>query len=139
MKVAIPHWRGRISPVFDVAGNLLVVEIDDGREVSREQVPLYERGGFGRIRELAAIQPGVLICGAISWRMEAALADMGTRVIPHVCGPVEDVLAAFRCGELDDSAFLMPGCRGRGRQFRGSSRRGRGWGGRQGMNRKGGF
>lgn len=121
--------------MFDVAGNLLMVELDDGREVGREQVPLYERGGFGRIRELAGLKPEVLICGAISWRMEAALAEMGTRVIPHVCGPVEEVLTAFRNGELDGSAFLMPGCRGRGRRFRG----GRGRGGRQGMNRKGGF
>jgi len=27
MKVAIPHWQGRISPVFDVAGALLLVDV----------------------------------------------------------------------------------------------------------------
>jgi hypothetical protein len=41
------------------------------------------------------------------------LEAAGIRVIQHVCGATEEVLAAFLGGNLDDRAFLMPGCRPR--------------------------
>jgi len=122
----LPEWQGRISPVLDVAGHLILVELDEGREVRRGSVRLTERGLFGRVRELAALAPDVLICGAVSWRLESELSGTGMQIIPHACGPVEEVLAAFRTGRLTEEAFLMPGCRGRGRRMRSRFGRGRG-------------
>ena len=29
MKVAVPDWEGRVSPVFDVARQVLLVDLDD--------------------------------------------------------------------------------------------------------------
>ena len=40
MKVAIPTWNGRVSPVLDVASRLLVVEIEGGAELARSEVEL---------------------------------------------------------------------------------------------------
>ena len=37
------------------------------------------------------------------------LATKGVEVIPHICGPVEDVLRAYVSGHLTGQAFLMPG------------------------------
>ena len=37
MKVAIPHWQERVSPVFDSAGNVLLIDIENGRERQREE------------------------------------------------------------------------------------------------------
>ena len=125
MKIAIPHWRGRVSPVFDVAGNLLVVEIRDGVEHSREDVPLDAEDPQLRAARLAQTGADLLICGAISWPLEMALSAAGIDVIPQTCGDVEQVLAAFAQGQLQQDAFLMPGCCGRRRQFRARRRRGR--------------
>ena len=134
MKVGIPTWDGRVSPVLDVARRLLLVDIRENAELTRreeeiEEVPLATR--VKRIRELGV---EVLICGAVSWPLEAALAAAGVRVIAQTCGPVEDVLPAFLSGRLADGAFLMPGCCGRRRRMRGGGRgnRGRpgGWRGR---------
>ena len=125
MKVAVPRWTGRVSPVFDVAKRLLVVEIERGIEVSRNEARIEERELLSRAKHVAQLGVNVLICGAISLPLEAMLASAGVRVIPHTCGPVEHVLRAFVSGSLTDQAFLMPGCCGRGRQLRHRHRRGR--------------
>jgi len=124
MKVAIPHWQGRVSPVFDVAGNVLVVEIRDGVEHSREDAALDAEDPQLRAARLAQTGTELLICGAISWPMEMALSAAGIDVIPQTCGDVERVLAAFAQGQLRQDAFLMPGCCGRRRRFRAGRRRG---------------
>ena len=124
MKVAIPHWQGRVSPVFDVAGNVLVVEISDGVQRSRQDFTLEAEDPQLRAAGLAQTGADLLICGAISWPLEMALSAAGIDVIPQTCGDVEQVLEAFARGQLQQDAFLMPGCCGRRRQFR--ARRGRG-------------
>ena len=127
MKVAIPQWNGRVSPVFDVAGSLLLVDVADGQELRREEGTLTASDPLQRAKEVAQFEAEVLICGAISLPLEAALAFTGVQVIPFTCGRVEDVLAAFIDGRLEQGAFWMPGCRGRRRQFRARRRRGRAW------------
>jgi len=124
MKVAIPHWRGRVSPVFDVAERVLIVEFDGGIERSREEVLFDADEPQARAARLAETGAEVLVCGAISWPLEMAVAARGIQVIPQTCGDVECVLAAFSDGRLNEDAFLMPGCCGRRRRVR-VRRRGR--------------
>lgn len=121
--VAIPHWRGRVSPVFDVAGNVLLVRIDGGAEAERRDVPFESDDPRGRAARLAECGADVLICGAISRPLEMAVTAAGLEVIPQTCGDVETVLAAYMNGGLKQDAFLMPGCCGRRRRFRGGGRR----------------
>jgi len=125
MKVAIPHWQGRVSPVFDVARTVLLVDIEDSAELTRQDVAFDVEDLHARAARLAGIGANVLICGAISWPLEMAVLGAGIEVIPQTCGEVEHVLAAFIDGRLNQGAFLMPGCCGRRRQFRARRRRGR--------------
>jgi len=125
MKVAIPHWQGRISPVFDVASNVLIVELDGGVERARQNVAFDLDDPRARAQRLAQTGADVLVCGAISWPMEMAVSAAGIEVIPQTCGDVEQVLAAFADGRLRQGAFLMPGCCGRRRRWRARHRRGR--------------
>lgn len=124
MKLAIPVWQGRISPVFDVAGQLLLVELADGREIAREEQVVQESTPDQRARKLAELGVGTLICAGISQPLEGMLADGGIRVIARICGSVEEVLAAFVAGQLGQRRFAMPGCCGQRRQrHRGGCRR----------------
>jgi predicted Fe-Mo cluster-binding NifX family protein len=124
MRIAIPIWQGRISPVFDVAGQLLLIELADGREVAREVQLVDEITAEEHGRKLAEIGVETLICAGISQSLEASLADRGIRVIARICGNVEEVLAAFVSGRLDEERFAMPGCCGqRQRRHRGGCRR----------------
>ncbi len=119
MRIAIPQWQGRVSPVFDVASNLLLIDFEDGREVRRREVTLTATDPVKRAEQVVQFPPDVLICGAISRPLEVALLSAGVRVISHICGCVEEVLTAFRDDALTDGAFTMPGCcrrRQRGRR-----------------------
>jgi predicted Fe-Mo cluster-binding NifX family protein len=115
MKVAIPHWQGRVSPVFDVAGNVLLADVEGGKERTRQEVALDASEPQSRASQLAGLGTSVLICGAISWPLEMAVSAAGVEVIAQTCGEVEEVLAAFVKGQLGRGAFLMPGCCGRPR------------------------
>jgi len=125
MRIAIPIVDGRISPVFDVAERLLLVDFEDGSEVRRSEEVLEDHAIKTRAKRVAQLRVNVLVCGAISWPLQAMLLSAGVEVIPQTCGQVEDVLRAFVAGRLTGDAFVMPGCCGRRRRFRGG--RGGAW------------
>ena len=110
MKFAVPNWEGRISPVFDVAENILLVEASDGCENRREEVLLTTGDPFERARLLRELGTDLLICGMLSLPQQRALASAGIRIIPHICGDVKEVIEAFLGGQLDRQPLVMPGC-----------------------------
>jgi predicted Fe-Mo cluster-binding NifX family protein len=111
MRIAIPQWQGRVSPVFDVAGNLLLIDIEDGREIRREERRLLDTNALLRVTEFLNFGAGILICGAISAPLQTRLIAAGVQVIGFACGTVDDVLAAYLNGTLARRAFAMPGCK----------------------------
>jgi predicted Fe-Mo cluster-binding NifX family protein len=118
MKVALPEWNGRISPVFDSAGRLIVVRIEGGAEVGRESLAIFEERPGPRAMRLSQTGVSILICGALSNGMARAIDAVGITVIPWIAGDIDEVIAAFVAGTLDRPAFRMPGCGG-GRMRRG--------------------
>jgi predicted Fe-Mo cluster-binding NifX family protein len=110
MRIAIAHWQDRISPVFDVSDRLLLIDIENGRELKRKDNVLRCRGPFERAREVHRLGVQVLLCGAVSRPMETALTRSGVRVIGFICGDFENVLSAYIKGRLAEKCFQMPGC-----------------------------
>lgn len=115
LRIAVHHWRGRIAPVFDVGG--CVVMLEDGTH-ERGECELLRPQPLQLAEDLHAQGVGTLICGAVSRPMQEALAARDIRVIGFVAGDLERVIAAWRSGELDDT-FAMPGCRAAGLGCRG--------------------
>jgi predicted Fe-Mo cluster-binding NifX family protein len=102
MKIAIAHWQRRVSPVFDVADRLILITVEDGREVHRESLRLASRDPFERARKLAEQGVNVLLCGAVSSALEKALNAAGIQVLGFLGGELESILAAFLDGKLND-------------------------------------
>ena len=115
MRVAIAAHDDRVSPVFDVARRLIVVDAEDSQTAVRSELPLDGTSLPARVRELQTAGVHVLICGAISRPLEAALIAAGIQVIPQICGPTDDVLTAFFSKQLSGERYLMPGCCGKRR------------------------
>ena len=111
MRLAVPIWEGRISPVFDVARHLLLVEAENGLERSREERAVGEHSPYSWVPMLAELGVDSLICGAITEALSAALTGHGIRVIPWIRGEVDEVLSAYFSGELSEIRLLMPGTR----------------------------
>ncbi len=119
MKVAIPIWNRRISPVFDTACRIVVTEI---REECSQPEGEYDLRGLSpeeRVRRLQELGITTLICGAVSNHLDRLIESAGIRVVPWVSGEFDEIMEAFSCGSIGETGFLMPGCRRR-RHERGS-------------------
>ena len=101
MKIAIPTWQGRISPVFDVASHVLIVEVMDGEEKNRAEVTLSTEDPLERAKSLAILDVEILICSRVSKTLEMALAPQRIKVFQNISGKVEEVLAAYIDGNLN--------------------------------------
>jgi len=110
MKIAVPVWEGKVSPVFDTATRLLVVQMEGRREKERFTTPLHEEEPSRRCLYLKSIGVDTLICGAISRPFFEMLSAFGMEVIAWITGPQEKVIDAWMNGCLLREEFLMPGC-----------------------------
>jgi predicted Fe-Mo cluster-binding NifX family protein len=129
MAIAIPIWEGRVSPVFDVAQRLTLTTIESGTVVNTTEMTLLSQDVPARVKLLADRKVDVLLCGAISGCVLRLLERSNIRVVPYVCGPVEQVFDAFLENRLAERGLVMPGCgcsRGLGNGDRQRHRR-RGW------------
>ena len=113
MRVVLATWNGRISPVLDVARQVLLLDVEGGRVVARREETLPGTEPEAQAGRLASLTPHTLICGAVSRPMADLLAATKMRVIPFTAGAVEDVVAAWLAGELPSAVLAMPGCCGR--------------------------
>ena len=127
LRIALSAWNGRISPVFDVAQKLLLVDVAGGREVARTLIEMNEQAFALRAAKLKGLGANVLLCGAISKPLVALIASSRVKVVPFLAGEVEDVLTAYLDSRLPAPEFMMPGCPcpARGRRRRRGYRGGR--------------
>lgn len=128
MKIAIPTWNGYVSPVFDTAQRLLVVDVADGAETKRSEHRIQEQLLPQRVARLNELGVEVLICGAVSRPLAGMIAASGIALVPFISGECDEVLSAYLRGQLPSPQFLMPGCRGRGPWWHGGFGPGRGRG-----------
>jgi predicted Fe-Mo cluster-binding NifX family protein len=127
MKVAIPIYGDYVSNVFDFAHRLLLVDIEDGSGTNRSEVALENKLLSQRAVQLKNLGVDVLVCGAISQELATMVLSSGIEVLPFVTGNVEDVLGAYKAGQLTGPEFSMPGCQIGTRKGLGRRRRGCRW------------
>jgi predicted Fe-Mo cluster-binding NifX family protein len=105
MKVAIPVWADRVSPLFDEARHILVAGL---REDHVPEIHHLEFAG-DRVKSLQHLGVDVLICGAISADIRSRLVCGGMELHAWIRGDADEVLAAYIAGSLDAGHFKMPG------------------------------
>jgi len=124
VKAAFASWDNRLTPVFDVARQVSVVESRAGKPVGEVQEVQLDGLPVNKVLRLAELGVGTLVCGAISRPMHELVAGRGIRVISFVAGDLHEVIQAWLNGDLAGDAFAMPGCCRR-RRHRCHRRRGR--------------
>ena len=132
MKIAIPIWNDCVSSVFDFAGKLLLVEMEDGKEINRSEALLKSQSLSQRVGQLKNLEVDVLVCGAISRALANMVTASGIQVLPYVTGSIDDVLQAYLTGQLVKPEFSMPGCWPGARKGFGRRQRGCRWQGERG-------
>lgn len=110
MRILITIWNGRISPVFDVAGKALIMEIEGNKIVSEKTVDFPSDSFLNKIQYMSNEKISVLICGAISRQAELSVSSQGITVYSFISGEVRSVIKAFSENRLFENRFHMPGC-----------------------------
>ena len=109
MKVALTIWEGRISPVFDSARMLLIVDIENRTVTGKHYEPFHSVWPSYRGARLFDLGINVLICGAVSHFFATMVEVYDIRIISFVRGDANDVLSAYLTGTLSTPQFRMPG------------------------------
>ncbi len=124
MKTAFTSWNNRIAPVFDVARQVFLVEIDADQIIGEIEETIPSDDLVAKAQYLAGLGVNTLVCGAISRPMQCC-NSYGIRVIPFVAGDLREVIQACLEGRIHDEIFAMPGCcpQARRRGGRGGRRR----------------
>jgi predicted Fe-Mo cluster-binding NifX family protein len=113
MKVALTVWQNRISPLFDSARRLLVVDFDNRRIVGRHRVIFDNESAAARASTLSALGVDILICGAISDSFVNSIKTHHIDIISFVSGNIDEVIEAYVSGTLGNEKLVMPGCKAR--------------------------
>ena len=114
MRAALAIWNGRISPVFDVSRQILVLDIENGTIVAKNE-EMLDDDPVRKAGTLARLKVETLLCGAISRPLSDILASYGIRIIPFIAGDSDEVILAYLAGDLPNPLMSMPGCCGRRR------------------------
>jgi len=98
--------------MFDTARNLLIIELVDNAEISRQVVGIPNIPPVQKAQFVHHTGLQLLICGAVSRYLERHLQAQGVEVLPWIRGSIDGVLAAYCSDQLECNAFRSPGCRG---------------------------
>lgn len=108
-RVAIPIFRKKVSPVFDSCTRVLLVDIENNREVDRKEIYLDSLSLTERLTLLLKSGVSVVICGGISNVMENMVVGKKIDLFSNITGEIGYVLKAYLTNELDRSQFQLPG------------------------------
>lgn len=134
VKVALTIWEGRISPVFDVSREAVILTIENGVVTTRCHENISTPTTALKPDRLARLGVKTLICGAISESLHRELTARGVNVLGFVAGEIDEVVATFLAHALPSAALCMPGCCAKRKRPR--SRRGGRLGGGTGRQRR---
>jgi predicted Fe-Mo cluster-binding NifX family protein len=110
MKMALTVWENRISPMFDAAHMLLVVEIENTKIINRCYVPFYPEFPSRLAAMLAEMDVEIFICGAITEMPANILEAKGIELYPFITGDIGNVIEAYAKNASIVPTFSMPGC-----------------------------
>jgi len=108
-RVAIPTFQNRVSPVLDTCQHLLILDIQQHREVSREAVFLGEMPLAERFDVIANLGVVTVICGGVSETFANMLKGSNVLLRNGVAGDVDEIITAFLEDRIDMPRYYMPG------------------------------
>jgi hypothetical protein len=107
--IAVTDWDNIVSPLYDVSCRLLIQKPDDSRDIfDISTMSLPNKANFCLTQGV-----DVLICGAISNVGNTLLQNKKIKVLSWICGPVEEIIKAYRNNVSLTEMYAMPGCRRR--------------------------
>ena len=99
-KIAIALFGTRVSPRFDCAPRLRVVEVDDGEIIAAHEMSMKHWDAGKRIKKLQELGVNTFICGGIDNFSMQHLSSLGLTIYSWITGEAEEALSCLLKGQL---------------------------------------
>lgn len=109
MLLAVPEFRGRVSPALDFCHKVTLWRLDEKGARLVGQRRCKDLSPHERALKLQALGVQVLLCGAIGQELERDIRSLGIEVHSGLAGKVAEVVEAYGCQALDQPRFRLPG------------------------------
>ncbi len=109
IRIAIPIFHNRVSPVLDTCTRLLVIDFEGKSGVKKKEISFDVYARSNRFEIIKNLKPDAIICCGISDVFDKMLKSAGIRLISGIAGDVEQVAEAFLSNRIDEPCFRMPG------------------------------
>jgi len=90
---------------------MVVVDIEGGREIRRQELTLEKMSVPERIEVITRWGIRKIICAGVSDFMCKFLAGKNIALVSGIAGELEKIINAYICNRLNDACFMMPGKR----------------------------
>ncbi|MFC1669582.1 NifB/NifX family molybdenum-iron cluster-binding protein [Spirochaetota bacterium] len=121
--IAIPVYKERVSPLFDVSSKFSIIKFENKTITKRYNLDLEMGPDFNRLEKLINSEINTIICSAISKPYADYILSKDIVLIPGVIGQIEEVIEAYIDDKLVIDCFAMPGYRWRGKSKQTGNRR----------------
>jgi predicted Fe-Mo cluster-binding NifX family protein len=109
VRIAIPIFRSRVSPVFDSCTRVLLVDIEHKKEIERSEIYLDKLSITERAAILQKLKVKTIICSGISDMLHNMLQSVKINLTTGIAGEIDQVVAAYLSKKLNEPRFHMPG------------------------------
>lgn len=113
--IAIPLHQSRVAPVLDWCSTILLIPKNAGSSWHEGERLTVKTNVFDLLRLLHSRNVSPIICGALSTHALHYGQHLGLQFICGISGAIDQVVEAYRAGELDQPRYRLPGCRCTGR------------------------
>lgn len=114
MRIAIPIFGPRVSPRFDCAADMTIVDVHDGVVRGRSRDSIKELRSWQRVERLVELGVEVVLVGGVRRCDYCALVAAGLEVYSGFTGEAEDALQRF-LADGPSCVQARSGSAGRGR------------------------
>jgi hypothetical protein len=106
-----------VAPVLDWCSTILLISKHAAKSWHDGERLSVKTGVFDLLRLLHSMDVSPVICGALSPPALRYGQHLGLEFICGISGGIDEVVEAYRAGELDQPRFRLPGCRCPGRPW----------------------
>lgn len=95
MKIAVPIFNDQVSPRFDSAREIIIVDCNDGNIGDRKRLITIDMPCPEKIKRLIELKIDALLCGGIDKMCEEYLKHFGIEVNSWLRGDAETILTNY--------------------------------------------
>ncbi|MDP8206564.1 MAG: NifB/NifX family molybdenum-iron cluster-binding protein [Candidatus Electryonea clarkiae] len=100
MRIAVTRWGDKISPVFDEAKYMMIVDVNDDCINAKITINIGDLSQSDKVKVLTDLNVERVFCGAISNMYSSLIEASGIELNSWLTGDIEEILQTVKFNDL---------------------------------------